>query len=42
LMNRMDKKTYREIAEILELSVKTIEKRMHKALKALRKVSKKV
>ena len=42
LMNRMDKKTYREIAELLDLSVKTIEKRMHKALQALRKVSKKV
>lgn len=42
LMNRFDKKTYQEIAEILGLSVKAIEKRMHKALQALRKVSKKV
>ena len=32
LLNRMNKKTYREIAELLGLSVKAIEKRMHKAL----------
>lgn len=42
LMNRIDKKTYREIAENLGVSVKAVEKRMHKALKELRKVSKKV
>ncbi len=42
LMNRIDKKTYREIAEILEISIKTVEKRMHNALKTLRKISKKV
>ena len=42
LMNRMDKKTYREIAEILEISVKAVEKRMHKALSALRKITRKV
>lgn len=42
LMNRIDKLTYREIAERLELSEKTIEKRMTKALKELRKVSEKI
>ncbi len=42
LMNRIDKKKYREIAEELNLSVKAVEKRMHKALMALRKIHKKV
>jgi len=42
LMNRVDKKKYREIAEELELSVKAVEKRMHKALVQLRKLHKKV
>ncbi len=42
LMNRIDKKKYREIAEELNLSVKAIEKRMHKALSILRKIHKKV
>ena len=42
LMNRIDKKKYREIAEELDLSVKAVEKRMHLALAALRKVHKKV
>ncbi|MEM6321314.1 MAG: sigma-70 family RNA polymerase sigma factor [Bacteroidota bacterium] len=42
LMNRIDKKKYREIAEELDISVKAVEKRMHKALAALRKISKKV
>lgn len=37
LMNRIDDLTYREIAERLDVSVKAIEKRMHKALEALRK-----
>jgi len=37
LLNRIDKKTYAEIADLLELSVKAIEKRMHIALKTLRK-----
>lgn len=32
LMNRVHKKKYREIAEELEISVKTVEKRMHGAL----------
>ena len=42
LMNRIDKKKYREIAEELDLSVKAVEKRMHLALTELRKVHKKV
>jgi len=42
LMNRIDKKKYREIAEELGLSVKAVEKRMHKALAVLRKIHKKV
>lgn len=37
LLNRIDKKTYAEIAALLDLSVKAIEKRMHNALKSLRK-----
>ncbi|NAS31074.1 sigma-70 family RNA polymerase sigma factor [Flavobacteriaceae bacterium R38] len=37
LLNRIDKKTYGEIAEMLGVSVKAIEKRMHKALIKLRK-----
>lgn len=32
LLNRIEKKTYKEIAELLGLSVKAVEKRMHKAL----------
>ena len=42
LMNRIDKKTYREIAEVLGISVKAVEKRMHSALASLRKIHKKV
>lgn len=42
LMNRIDKKKYREIAEELDISVKAVEKRMHKALATLRKISKRV
>ena len=37
LLNRIDKKTYVEIAEMIGLSVKAVEKRMHKALITLRK-----
>jgi len=37
LLNRIDKKTYTEIAEIIGISVKGVEKRMHKALLTLRK-----
>ena len=40
LLNRIEKKTYNEIAEMLEVSVKAIEKRMHKALIKLRQISK--
>jgi RNA polymerase sigma-70 factor (ECF subfamily) len=36
LMNRMESKKYKEIAEELQISVKAVEKRMHLALKALR------
>ena len=36
LMNRIEKKKYKEIAEVLEISVKAVEKRMHLALKTMR------
>ncbi|MEM9527044.1 MAG: sigma-70 family RNA polymerase sigma factor, partial [Bacteroidota bacterium] len=36
LLNRSNGKTYREIAEMLGLSVKAVEKRMHQALLRLR------
>ena len=36
-MNRIDGKKYKEIAEILEISVKAVEKRIHNALISLRK-----
>jgi len=36
LLNRIDKKTYAEIAEMMDVSVKAIEKRMHLALVSLR------
>ncbi|MEM9931888.1 MAG: sigma-70 family RNA polymerase sigma factor [Bacteroidota bacterium] len=36
LLNRTNEKTYKEIAEMLEISVKAVEKRMHKALLQLR------
>ena len=38
LMNRFESLTYTEIATLLDLSVKTVEKRMHLALVSLRKV----
>ncbi|MEL6863888.1 MAG: RNA polymerase sigma factor [Bacteroidota bacterium] len=41
LMSRVDGLTYKEIAERLELSVKAIEKRMHKALSSLKKIAQK-
>jgi len=37
LLNRIDKKTYKEIAEMLDLTVKAVEKRMQKALIIVRK-----
>jgi len=36
LMNRIDKLTYREIAENLSISVKAVEKRMNKTLEQIR------
>ena len=42
LMNRLDGLTYNEIAELLGISVKTVEKRMHQALAHLRKIHQKV
>ena len=42
LLNRIDKKTYNEIAEMLDISVKAVEKRMHNALKQLRKLVKNI
>ncbi|NMM49601.1 RNA polymerase sigma factor [Marinigracilibium pacificum] len=38
LLNRVDKKTYREIAEVMEISVKGVEKLMHKALIKIQKI----
>jgi RNA polymerase sigma-70 factor (ECF subfamily) len=42
LMNRFESQSYAEIAELLGLSVKAVEKRMHQALVELRKVVKNV
>ncbi|HEX9980369.1 MAG TPA: sigma-70 family RNA polymerase sigma factor [Flavobacterium sp.] len=42
LMNRLENHSYTEIAALLDLSVKTVEKRMHLALVSLRKVIKNV
>ena len=39
LLNRIDKMTYKEIAAHLDVSVKAVEKLMHKALVQLRKLS---
>jgi len=36
LLSRIEKNTYNEIAELLNISVKTVERRMHLALKILR------
>lgn len=38
LMNRLENQSYAQIANLLGLSVKTVEKRMHLALVSLRKV----
>jgi RNA polymerase sigma-70 factor (family 1) len=37
LMNRIDKKSYKQIAGLLNISVKAVEKRMHGALVKMRK-----
>ena len=42
LMNRIDGKKYREIAEILGISVKAVEKRIHNSLINLRKEIKEI
>lgn len=42
LLSRIDKKTYKEIGEMLGISKPAVEKRMYKALDTLRKVSKKI
>lgn len=42
LLNRIEKLTYQEIANRLGVSVKAIEKRMGKALKRMRKLSRKI
>ena len=42
LMNRFDSQSYTEIASLLDISVKAVEKRMHLALLSLRKVVKNV
>ncbi|HHM21593.1 MAG TPA: sigma-70 family RNA polymerase sigma factor [Bacteroidetes bacterium] len=42
LLSRIDKKTYKEIAEILGISKQAVEKRMYNALNELRKVSAKL
>jgi len=38
LLNRIEKMTYAEIAELLDIGVKAVEKRMHKALLRLREI----
>lgn len=42
LLNRIDKLRYKEIAELLGISVKAVEKRMHLALVELRRLSTKI
>ena len=42
LLSRIDKKTYKEIAEMLGISKQAVEKRIYNALDSLRKVSKKI
>jgi len=41
-MHRFNSMSYKEIANALKISVKAVEKRMHKALKSLREISKRV
>lgn len=42
LMSRIDKLKYKQIAETLGISVKAVEKRMHKALKSLKEIYNKI
>ncbi len=42
LMSRIDKKTYKEIAEVLGISKQAVEKRMYNALDTLRQISKNI
>lgn len=42
LLSRIDKKTYKQIAEILGISKQAVEKRIYNALDTLRKISKKI
>jgi len=42
LLSRIDKKTYKQIAEIEGISKQAVEKRIYKALDTLRKVSKRI
>lgn len=42
LLNRIDKKSYKEIAEMLGVSQKAVEKRMHKALIKMRGIVKNI
>jgi len=42
LLSRIDKKTYREIAEIIGISKQGVEKRIYLALDTLRKVNKRI
>lgn len=42
LLSRIEKKTYKEIAEILGISKQAVEKRIYKALDSLRQISKKI
>jgi len=42
LLSRIDKKTYKEIAQIIGISKQAVEKRIYNALDSLRKVNKKI
>jgi RNA polymerase sigma-70 factor (ECF subfamily) len=42
LMSRIEKKTYKEIAEIIGISKQAVEKRMYNALNTLRKISSRI
>jgi len=42
LLSRIDKKTYKEIAGMLDISKQAVEKRIYNALDTLRKVNKNI